>query len=1250
MGMNGVQDFVILGHDGGVSVTTVGGTPWHSKNGVGLQTNMFYGIGVSEVDNVYIGGTQDNDNFIFDNGNWSQPVLEQDGSDGLCHRTNANIAYCQTWCCSEAAKRLYVYTRSNGSWTRFSTDYKPNSLSDRIRQMVISDNGELYICHENIYKSNTPESAPYLDWSVLSDFSGNYQSIIPSARVRSFSVCDRDINHMYAIFSGADWGGNSAQGYLFRTTMGGGTTAGSWEDITANLPADVYNWIPMTNVLVDPNNAARLWITLSGYHTNGSAPPFNGRLRVIMSEDGGDTWNDYSEGLSPFLVTDIVYQKGSNSGLYISTDVGVFYRDASMNQWECYNSGMPVCIVSDLEIDHCRGKLVAATFGRGIWETDLMETAPAEELVEWNSTITTSRDIGHTIRVMPGATLTITATLYMYSDARIIVEPNAKLIIDGGKLTARCDGFWRGIEVVGTSNQHQFPLLNPTHQGLLLMENGAIIEHAREAVQLWNGDWDHIGGVVRTNNAEFRNCRRSVGFLAYQNFSPSTGDPYRNFSSFSKTRFVVDDDYRGGDDFFSHVSMWKVDGVKFTSCTFENLQTNVTASNKLGTGINSIDAHYIVDAYCTTSPPWVGDVCPGYVPTVFRGLGTGIDARSSITAQGFVVDHAYFENNICGVYTNSVNGFSVKNSEFVIGDRPNVDLSGSPHDQFQDRHRGIFGTESSKITIDDNVLSKASGGTAVTEGIVVGYTRDNPEVIFRNEIHDLEYAYVGEGISADVFNFNSHIKGLWFLCNENFGNSQNFFSRKVTNDQVNDPNAHTIRTNQGVAARPADNTFDQQFGSGAGDFKVTTNFNITYWHRNSGNYVPIYYTSGLLNPEPATTIPTNNCASKTLPIIDNPNVVKSYLQTQKTSYGNTRYLYEQLIDGGNTDEVVLEIQESWPQDAWELRDQLLARSPYLSDTVLREVVRRDIMPEAMLTEILVANPDGTRSNGFLQWLQERSGHPLPDNLLGMVVASWDSFTYRSALENQMSLHHGEMSAAASMLVDHYNADSSGVRTDSLRWVWQQVRTPGARYAEALTFMEQGHMDSAYMVITGINVEHQLRTPEAEERERMLALIAFWDEHFSGSNNEQQLDGGQIQALASIIGEAYDRPSSLISNLLCVMYGDCRPPFTGGDEAGEPKSLPYTPIPSTWEHLAPTMSLKPNPAHTWVAIDYRMVLPAEDVFLLVQDSHGRTVHSERLPQKEGQVVWDTRAVSQGTYMVIIRHGKYHVKSEQLIIQR
>lgn len=876
------------------------------------------------------------------------------------------------------------------------------------------------------------------------------------------------------------------------------------------------------------------------------------------------------------------------------------------------------------------------------------------------------------IVVKQGTTLTIQCVVEMVPEAGIIVEPGARLVIDGGTVTAAqySGTFWRGIEVWGSNAHNQSPSNHPTNQGMLVLKNGATIEHARNITVQQPGIYWTFGGVIQATDANFINCRRSAEFLAYQN-TTSGGYPIGNRSFFRRCKFSVDENYRGGDDFYAHVSMWGVDGITFSACIFENRQNEnalvVTESAKLGYGIVSEDASYRVLGLCTTNPPWVGDVCPEYDSTVFKGLDHGINARNFGSARNFIVSNCHFEDNVCGVYANHVVGFQVRNSRFLVGGNEVPVLNGDVDTEFNDRHRAVFSTESWAFAIDDNELVQ-SGTYAQTEGIVVGYSRDHNDVVFRNHATGLESAYIGEGISADITSGYTATRGLWFLCNENLGNSRNFWARKVTNDP-GDQNDHTIRLNQGLPSRPADNTFDQLPGvDGQADFKLTTTHSpVAYWHRNTGNYVPEHFTQSTtgLFPAPATGIPSNNCAQKVLLIVTKdpsypsgmaPGPVVQYLQEKKLAFGNTRYLYEQLIDDGNTDEVVLEIQESWPQDAWDLRAYLLSKSPNLSTEVLMNMVQRNILPTAMITEVLIANPAATRSDRFLTWLQGASGHPLPEYMLGMVVASWDVRGYRDALEAEMTLHHGEMSQAANLLIHHYHTlpltedDSTSVPMDSVLWVWQQVRTPAARYAEALTWMQLGNYAQASDVIASLPTEHKLRSPDELERQRMLDLIGFIANLRGSGRSEMQLDSSEVAFLKVLMGEAYDRPAALVGNLLCFGYGHCRAPLTGGDIDGDPKSLPYTPLTATGTGAQAELRIHPNPASTWVVIDYDLLVEPTDAAIIIRDMTGREVKRIVLRDRLQQVVWDSREVAPGTYTVVLQNKRQQLRTEKLIIRQ
>jgi len=66
-----------------------------------------------------------------------------------------------------------------------------------------------------------------------------------------------------------------------------------------------------------------------------------------------------------------VYENGTSEALYAGTDVGVYYRDASLTEWIPFNNKLPNVIVNDLEIHYNADSntLLAGTFGRGVWES-----------------------------------------------------------------------------------------------------------------------------------------------------------------------------------------------------------------------------------------------------------------------------------------------------------------------------------------------------------------------------------------------------------------------------------------------------------------------------------------------------------------------------------------------------------------------------------------------------------------------------------------------------------------------------------------------------------------------------------------------------------------------------------------------------------------------------------------------------------------------------------------------------------------
>ena len=145
--------------------------------------------------------------------------------------------------------------------------------------------------------------------------------------------------------------------------------------------------------------------------------------------------------------------------------------------------------------------------------------------------------IGGTVDIGAGTTITWTdKTVHIAKDARLIVRPGGKLVVDGGTLTSACPGeMWQGIEVVGDRTKRQLA----QWQGTVELKNGAVIENAHCGIRTGiQGDaaYATAGGIILADSAFFKNNRRAVAFMSYTNHS-LTGVITDNVSHFTNCEF-----------------------------------------------------------------------------------------------------------------------------------------------------------------------------------------------------------------------------------------------------------------------------------------------------------------------------------------------------------------------------------------------------------------------------------------------------------------------------------------------------------------------------------------------------------------------------------------------------------------------------------------------------------------------------------------------------------------------------------------
>ena len=142
---------------------------------------------------------------------------------------------------------------------------------------------------------------------------------------------------------------------------------------TDNLMDSTVAWINLTASL-----------PVSGTPSDVECYPYDENIvylalnnRIYKSLNKGGAWENISGTLPDININSIFCDKTSDDGVYISTDAGVYYRDASMEDWVLHGTGLPVNVeVSEVEIYYDRSlrtnsRLRASTYGRGMWEVAL---------------------------------------------------------------------------------------------------------------------------------------------------------------------------------------------------------------------------------------------------------------------------------------------------------------------------------------------------------------------------------------------------------------------------------------------------------------------------------------------------------------------------------------------------------------------------------------------------------------------------------------------------------------------------------------------------------------------------------------------------------------------------------------------------------------------------------------------------------------------------------------------------------------
>jgi photosystem II stability/assembly factor-like uncharacterized protein/PKD repeat protein len=362
-----VNSRLYCGNDGGLHYTTNGGTSWPEISS-GLGIAQIYKIGQSATDkNKIINGYQDNGTAYYDNGTWTT-AIGGDGMECIVDYTNANYMYGALY---YGDIRRYDGTNINqiaGDQVNGITE-EGGWVTPYILDMTNSNT--MVVGYKNLWRSTNVKavSASAVSWTKLTNNLGGSNSY----NIRAIEQSEANSSILY--FSRWD-------DKLFRSDNFSNSSP-TFTDISSSLPNT--NYTP-SDIEAHPSNANIVYITL--YQD------------VYKSTDKGLTWTNISGNLPNITLNCIVIDTASsNEALYVGTDAGIYYKDNTLSNWVPFMDGLPVAAkVTELEIyyhsNQALSAISAATYGRGLWQSDLYSSGLATPLTDfgWSDDIICTGD------------------------------------------------------------------------------------------------------------------------------------------------------------------------------------------------------------------------------------------------------------------------------------------------------------------------------------------------------------------------------------------------------------------------------------------------------------------------------------------------------------------------------------------------------------------------------------------------------------------------------------------------------------------------------------------------------------------------------------------------------------------------------------------------------------------------------------------------------------------------------------------
>jgi hypothetical protein len=838
------------------------------------------------------------------------------------------------------------------------------------------------------------------------------------------------------------------------------------------------------------------------------------------------------------------------------------------------------------------------------------------------------------IIVESGGILTITGDmeLRMFENTKIVVRERGRLNIDDATITNACEGPWLGIEVHGDPFQPHQPL----YQGMVYLSNNAAIKNATCGIrtarivypppddpQTSTPDYDRSGGIILATDASFIDNEVAVWFYPYV---------HNNISSFSNCIFETEEYYLPGDKAFKHfIRLYNVSGIDIINCDF----INSTPEDYFGNGIFSFQSTFAIKGECVEGPY----PCTEWDFGKFENLEYGIYALVSGTERYADITHTIFEDNFRGVFLRSMNNARITSNIFHINTEAVAgDLNAGGYGCYLDVCNAYW--------IEDNDFEGVNPTSPIGLGLYINNSGLDYNEVYNNRFYNTDFAIVAQGINR------GQETGLEILCNEFTGCNYDISVVEAINSGI----APSQGSGEAEPDAPAGNRF-----SYTGDENTPSDINneglhINYYYHLYAfeNLKPLYFTQSTVTPwaninsvwsEELSCPPSEDLGGE----LDSGDI-KEQMNLADQKIDSIQGVLQQLVDGGDSEILKQEVEISFPEESFEIYCDLMSKSPYLSDSIVAAVIyKEDVLPNAMVRDIMVSNPQSAKQDSLIEKLDDR-WEPLPDYMMQEILQSKNLIGAKEELESQLSFYKRLRESALNRLVQYFLTDTiSPVQSkDSLINLPENEQSLAARYRQAFLYSETNQYEKGQEIMDSIPDLFILTEEQLIKHEGIASFYSYLVEKHQDSGDILFPDSTQFEFLLALGAVASGASEAYAQNVLITM-----------DELQyyEPVFLPslfksalYKDPMKDFKDNYTDIQLKvyPNPARDFLIVEYSNSIPAGESILIIRDSEGKEVINVSSIRKRDQILVNLPGLESGLYYISLYSDDTFIKSAKFTV--